>query len=304
MKDKLSPSSQIGMKTTFAALSILKECGGEMAAARVFEDIEKRVQLDEWARETYSSGAIRWRSMLSFYSIDLVKAGFLLKRKGVWILTPEGEKALSKGERAFFAAATEGYRQWKEGRTEAQAGEVAQETGEQKEDVEARVAEMKLDEIEALALDGLKMHIEALGPYEFQELSAALLRAMGYYTPFIAPRGKDGGMDIVVYRYPLGTLAPRIKIQIKHRLSNAASVPEIRQLMGILQKDGDVGIFISSGGFTSDAKSAARGANVHVELIDLERFITLWREFYHKLTDEDKNRLPLLPIYFLAPPTL
>ena len=54
----------------------------------------------------------------------------------------------------------------------------------------------------------------------------------------------------------------------------------------------------------SDAKTAARGANVHVELIDLERFITLWREFYHKLTDEDKNRLPLLPIYFLAPPTL
>lgn len=304
MKEKLSPSSQIGMKTTFAALSILKERGGEMAGARVLEEIEKRVQLDDWARETYPSGNIRWRSMLSFYSIDLVKAGFLLKRKGVWIITPEGEKALGKGESAFFSAATEGYRQWKQNRVEAASAEVAQETGQEEGEVEARVAEMKLDEIEAVALDGLKKHIEALGPYEFQELAAALLRAMGYHTPFIAPRGKDGGMDIVAYRDPLGTLAPRIKIQIKHRLSNAASVPEIRQLMGILQKDGDVGIFISSGGFTGDAKSAARGANVHVELIDLERFIALWREFYHKLTDEDKNRLPLLPIYFLAPPAL
>ena len=37
-------------------------------------------------------------------------------------------------------------------------------------------------------------------PYEFQDLVAALLRAMGYYTPFIAPKGKDGGVDIIAYR--------------------------------------------------------------------------------------------------------
>jgi restriction system protein len=36
-------------------------------------------------------------------------------------------------------------------------------------------------------------------------------------------------------------------------------------------------------------------------LIDLDRLIALWQEFYPKLTDEDKNRLPLVPIYFYAP---
>jgi restriction system protein len=40
---------------------------------------------------------------------------------------------------------------------------------------------------------------------------------------------------------------------------------------------------------------------VHVELIDLDRFIALWQEFYPKLTDEDKAALPLVPIYFYAP---
>jgi len=35
--------------------------------------------------------------------------------------------------------------------------------------------------------------------------------------------------------------------------------------------------------------------------VDLNRFITLWQEFYDKLKDEDKNLLPLRPIYFLAP---
>ena len=71
--------------------------------------------------------------------------------------------------------------------------------------------------------------------------------------------------------------------------------------MGLLQKDGDVGIFVSSGGFTPEAKTTARSSHVHVELIDLDRFISLWEEFYNKLTDEDKNLLSLMPIYFFAP---
>ena len=122
---------------------------------------------------------------------------------------------------------------------------------------------------------------------------------MGYYTPFVAPKGKDGGVDVVAYRDPLGTESPRIQVQIKHRQSSA-SVQEVRQLMGLLQKEGDVGIFVSTGGFTPDAKITARGSHIHVELIDLRRFIGLWQEFYNKLTDEDKSLLPLTPIYFLA----
>ena len=71
--------------------------------------------------------------------------------------------------------------------------------------------------------------------------------------------------------------------------------------MGVFLDDGDVGIFVSSSGFTPDAKTTARGSHVHVELIDLDRFITLWQEFYVNLTDEDKNFLPLRPIFFYAP---
>ena len=71
--------------------------------------------------------------------------------------------------------------------------------------------------------------------------------------------------------------------------------------MGLLQKDGDVGIFVSSHGFTSDAKTTARSSHVHAELIDFERFISLWQEFYPKLSDEDKAKLPLRAVYFLAP---
>jgi restriction system protein len=61
--------------------------------------------------------------------------------------------------------------------------------------------------------------------------------------------------------------------------------------MGLLQKDGDVGIFVSTNGFTSDPKATARSSHVHVELIGFERFISLWQEFYPKLTDIDTNQV-------------
>ncbi len=38
-----------------------------------------------------------------------------------------------------------------------------------------------------------------------------------------------------------------------------------------------------------------------ITLIDLERFMNLWTEFYPKLDDQARERLPLTPIYFLTP---
>ena len=68
--------------------------------------------------------------------------------------------------------------------------------------------------------------------------------------------------------------------------------------MGLL-KNGDVGIFVSSAGFSSDAKSTARLSNSHIELIDQNRLIELWQEFYDKISNQDKKLFPLKPVYFL-----
>lgn len=295
-KDQQGRSRPLAAKVIFAALQFLKERGGEAPGREVIEAVEKRVELDEWARATYEkTGYVRWQSILHFFSIDCVKAGYLLKKKGVWYLTPEGEKALKLGAVDLLKAATSAYRKWRdENQTPVEADDQdAPEEGQQGQ-------EATIQQIEQSAIEGLKRRIASLNPYEFQDLVAALLRGMGYYTPFVAPQGKDGGVDVIAYRDPLGTVSPRIKVQIKHR-DSTASVQEVRQLMGILQKDGDAGMFVSSGGFTPDGKTTARGSQVHVELVDLDRFIALWQEFYSKLNDEDKALLPLVPIYFYAP---
>ena len=292
---KLAPTKELAVKVIYAALQILKEKGGEAPGREVLAEVEKRVHLDEWARATYEkSGYVRWQSVLHFYSIDCIKAGFLVKKKGVWYLTPEGEKALELGDVGLLNAAVKAYKTWK--------GKQPPDTEDGSEDSGQQSQEATIHEIEQMAVEGLKRQILSKNPYEFQDVIAALLRGMGYYTPFVAPQGKDGGIDVIAYRDPLGTVSPRIKVQIKHRGSNPATVQEARQLMGLLQKEGDVGIFVSSGGFTADAKSAARSSQVHVEFIDLDRFISLWQDFYLKLKDEDKSLLPLLSIFFYSPP--
>jgi restriction system protein len=299
-KEKLSRSRELAANVIFAALQILKEEGGQAPGRDVIKAVEKRITLDEWAKATYEkSGYVRWQSILHFFSIDCIKAGFLIKKKGVWYLTPEGEAALKLGEIGLLNAATAAYRRWKGKNQPQPSGEenYDSEVGEEGQQEQ----EATIHEIEQQAIEGLKKQINLKNAYEFQELVASLLRGMGYYTPFVAPKGKDGGVDVIAYRDPLGTISPRIKVQIKHR-DSSATVQEVRQLMGLLQKDGDVGMFVSSSGFTSDAKNTARGSHVHVELVDVDRFIALWQEFYPKLTDEDKNILPLVPIYFYAPP--
>ena len=240
-QEKLSPSKELASRVIFAALQILKEKGGEAPGRDVVAEVEKRVQFNDWAKAIYEkSGYVRWQSILHFFSIDCIKAGYLVKKKGVWYITPEGENALSLGDVGLLNAASAAYRKWQELKQPSAGQEDGAAAEESQQGQEATVQGM-----EQLAIEGLKKQISLKNPYEFQDLAAALLRGMGYHTPFVAPLGKDGGVDIIAYRDPLGTESPRMKVQIKHRPNTTATVQEVRQLMGLLQKDGDVGIFVS-----------------------------------------------------------
>lgn len=125
-------------------------------------------------------------------------------------------------------------------------------------------------------------------------------KAFSHLAAWVAPQGKDGGIDILAWPDPLGTRPPRVKVQVKRQVQ-AVSVDGLRSFMALLGDD-DVGIFVSMGGFTKDAQEEARTQEKRkITLVDLERLFDLWIEHYEKLQDEDRRRLPLQPIYFLAP---
>jgi len=92
-------------------------------------------------------------------------------------------------------------------------------TREEDEEPDEQVVEVpSYDDIEQKAIEGLQQYINAKNPYEFQELVAALLRGMGYYTPFVAPKGKDGGVDEKCNRCQVYTLHSKGAIGVRSTL--------------------------------------------------------------------------------------
>ncbi len=159
---------------------------------------------------------------------------------------------------------------------------------------------IKGHQYEEEASNGIRDFILSKNPYEFQDLVAALLTAMGYHISEIAEKGPDGGIDVIAYTDPLGTKLPRIIVQVKHRPNDAIPADQIQKLAGTLKRNTDVGIFVTSGSFSKPARKEARESREHIELIDFERMMDLWQQYYAKLSDEQKNLLPLHPIYFLG----
>ena len=264
----------------------------------LMREIEKTVDLTDWEKEILeNTGNIRWQSNMHFMSVDYVRAGFLIKKKGTWTITPEGEEALKLGPEKLRDLAWERYNAWY--RSKEPASQEKPEVQTEEESDPAKETMIELETLEERAANGIREYLKSKNPYEFQDLVAALLKAMGYYIQSVAPRGKDGGIDIVAYTDPLGAKTPRIKVQVKHKPDTATGAADVRALLGIL-KAGDIALFVTSGTYSTDAKHAASSGDKFIRLIDGDEFIEMWQEYYDKMSDEDKNMLPLKRIAFLG----
>jgi len=153
------------------------------------------------------------------------------------------------------------------------------------EDVKAKSDEM---------IGDLIAHLDA---YDFQQLVAGLLQAVGYRTRVSEP-GPDAGVDIIAHPDALGFETPRIKVQVKHRQS-AAGGPEIRNLVGTLGP-GEQGLFVSTGGFTTDARREATRNVRPVTILDSADFVDLLTEYYDSLDANYKAMIPLKKVWLPA----
>lgn len=266
-----------------------------MKAKDALSSLKEKVKLTDYEKGEYSSGGgLRFEKIVRFATVDCVKAGWLIKDKGIWTVTEDGINAYNqhKSPENFYRQAQRLYREWKKNR-KVSGPEI-------EEEVESISASITYEEAEEQAFGEIEEYLQNMPPYDLQKLVAALLKAMGYHVSWISPPGKDGGLDILAWNDPLGTKPPRIKVQVK-REQTATNVSTLRSFMALLG-DNDVGIFVSTGGFTKDAEDEARTQQSRqVTLVNLQRLFELWVEHIDELDQEAKDWLPLKPIYFLAP---
>ena len=166
-----------------------------------------------------------------------------------------------------------------------------------KEEIKLKDEKDLLKEMQEKSHEFIKDTINKLDWDGMQELVAGLLRSMGYKTR-ISPIGADRGKDIVASPDGFGLEQPRIIVEVKHR-EGAIGAQQIRSFIGGRHKD-DKGLYVSTGGFTKDARYEAERAGIPIMLMDSDDLVTAIVEHYEKMDAEAKGLLRLTKIYWPA----
>ena len=225
----------------------------------------------------------RYEKAIRLATTPYVNAGWLVKSRGRWLLTEEGKRACKSfpSAESFYSEAGRIFDDWQESRS---------------------LLALITEEAEEKAWEQIRSYLQEMRPYEFQLLAGDLLSAMGYHTAWSAPPQKERGfVNFIIYADSLGLSNPRIKVHVLHS-GQAVLYEGLKAFMSVLGPD-EAGIFISSGGFTGSVIEEALSQKAfRITLVDLENFFDMWVEYYDKLSHAARQRFPLKPIYFLAPP--
>ncbi len=250
---------QLGSKLIFSAFTALKEAGGNMKAKDVVEKAGSKVELDDWANYVFEkTGYTRWKSLLHFYSINCVKAGYIKKENRVWYLTSEGEKAIELGPDKLLETAGILYRKWKK-EQKLNAGGADEDVSIEDVDAESNPYEniskgykQINDDLAVELLD----NIANSSPTFFEHLVMKLLLAMGYGSSLqnsgrVTQQSADGGIDGVIDEDKLGL--DQVYIQAK-RWQGSVGSQEIQMFSGALAQHGaNKGVFITTSRYTANA---------------------------------------------------
>ncbi len=173
----------------------------------------------------------------------------------------------------------------------------ASESGSTDDSVEDEGERIRRDTL-SRAHEFIKDRLLSLSPDEMEHLTAAVLRGMGYKAR-VTPKGPDRGRDVIASPDGLGFSSPRIVAEVKHRRKEAMGAPQIRAFVGGLRV-GDNGLYVSTGGFTLEAKYEAVRASVQITLLDLDDLASLVVEHYDNFDADGRALLPLMRIYWPA----
>jgi restriction system protein len=157
------------------------------------------------------------------------------------------------------------------------------------------LVEVRLDAV-ARAREFLKDRLLRLSPDDMELLVASLLRAMGYRAR-VTPKSADGGRDVFASPDGLGFRTPRIVAEVKHRPRDRMGPEQVRSFLGGL-RSGDCGLYVSTGGFTREARYEADRATIPLTMVGLDDFADLVVEHYETLDAEGRTLVPLVKIYW------
>lgn len=178
-----------------ALFAVLIRNPAGIKAQSALAELASSMKMTDHEAGTYERGGRRFEKIVRFSTVCPVKAGWMRKEKGIWSITDEGKEAYDKlsDPEAFYFRAVQLYREWDSTRDKGDEEVILNE------ETPAWEASGTFEEAEERAWDEIWKFLEKIPPYDFQDMVAGLLQAMGYYVSWVAPPGKDGGVDILAW---------------------------------------------------------------------------------------------------------
>jgi restriction endonuclease Mrr len=224
-------------------LHALVELGGEGRPRDIYPLVAKRFpqltrEEQEERLENYPSTR-KWSNLVQWIRQRLVDLGQVDgSQRGIWKITPAGRARLQ--------------------------GEGASPLGTyQAQDSAARIAPPPVTSLRDLVNTNLQeiktrlvSELRDLTPRAFEHFCKELLAHLGYRNVEVTRRSQDGGID-GYGDFRQGAISIRSAFQAKRWTDNSVGRPDIDRFRGAIQGEYDHGVFLTTSGFSKEAKEAS-----------------------------------------------
>lgn len=247
----------------------LKDLGSSARPKEVYAWIAENNQIPQDELEgTTKGGQSKFENKVGWARFYLVKAGYIdAEERGVWVLTEKGRNARLSHDDAYkvFKGIHENFKE-SEPKTKPEKT-VADEDASAPDELEY----LNQDEIQERLVELLRKTSDK----GFEELSARLLRHIGFENVKVTGQRGDQGVDgeghLIINRF----VRTKVMFQCK-RYEGTVGPDKIRDFRGAIQGRAERGIFLTTGTFTKGAKEeAARENATAIELVDIDRLLEL-----------------------------
>ncbi len=277
-------------------LQVVRRLGGSAANDEIPEAVIALVGFDEAQRSVLHKNGPRTEIeyRLAWARTSLKRIGLLdNSNRGVWALTPAGQRLLevddrdSSGAAAVLALIQKRSVEYRRERRAKRQQSVVAETDDDEPGNEGHVSWK----------DVLLAVLTKMDPAAFERLSQRLLREAGFVSVTVTGRSGDGGIDgLGVYRVSL--LSFPVFFQCK-RYQGSVGSSAVRNFRGAMAGRGDKGLLITTGSFTSDARDeSTRDGAPPIDLIDGDRLCDLLKEYRLGVTSRQVEEVEVDAEYF------
>lgn len=233
------------------------------------------------------------RNRLSWAIYYMYRAGLLQQlKRGVYIITEEGKKALQSGK-TINNAFLDQFSSFQEFQNKTKKEENKQEETDPATRISNAIEEFnKRTQLELLE------QLKTVDPVFFEKICLQLMQAMGYGEKVsLTPKSHDGGIDGIINEDVLGL--DKIYLQAKRYSTNKVNEKEMRDFVGALTlSQTQKGVFITTSYF--DKKAIEMAARKNIILIDGDKLTTLMIRYNVGVQTKETYQIKELDLSFFS----